>query len=72
MIDATAAAISEIIREVSPVVQIQWALVSYESYPLTIKEFTDTDSEITDALQSLIIGAAPSVPMMQSPMLQMI
>ena len=54
VINATAAAISEIIREVSPVVQIQWALVSYESSPLTVKEFTAIESEITAALQSLV------------------
>jgi hypothetical protein len=56
VIDATAAAISDIIREVSPVVQIQWALVSYESSPLTVKEFTAIESEITAALQSLVTG----------------
>ena len=56
VIDATANAIADIIREVSPVVQIQWALVSYESSPLTVTEFTALESEITAALQSLTTG----------------
>ena len=56
VIDATANAIAYIIREVSPVVQIQWALVSYESSPLTVTDFTALESEITAALQSLTTG----------------